>query len=109
MGVTFNATGLLNLFAGYSEGSRAPTAIELGCADPESKLRWNVAWFRADNRDDILFVGSEQTGFGYFKNFGKTLRQGLEVDVNSRIWRINLGGGYTFLDPTFQSEEEVNG
>jgi outer membrane receptor protein involved in Fe transport len=75
----------------------------------ESNLRWNLAWFRADNRDDILFVASEQTGFGHFRNFGKTLRQGLEVDVSSRIWRINLGGGYTFLDATFQSEEEVNG
>ena len=141
VGVTFNAAGLLNLFAGYSEGSRAPTAIELGCADPEqpcklpnamagdpplqqvvtrtveagvrggleSNLKWTVAWFRADNRNDILFVASEQTGFGYFKNFGKTLRQGLEVDLNSRIWRINLGGGYTFLNATFRSEEQVNG
>ena len=141
VGVTFKATGLLNLFGEYSEGSRAPTAIELGCADPEqpcklpnamagdpplqqvvtrtfeggvrgvleSNLKWSVAWFRANNRNDILFVASEQTGFGYFKNFDKTLRQGVEVDLNSRIWRIGLGGGYTFLDATFQSGEEVNG
>jgi outer membrane receptor protein involved in Fe transport len=141
VGITFKATGLLSLFGGYSEGSRAPTAIELGCADPdqpcklpnamagdppleqvitrtfeagvrgglESNFRWNVAWFRADNRNDILFVASEQSGFGYFKNFGKTLRQGFEANINSRIWRINLGGGYTFLDATFRSEEEVNG
>lgn len=140
-GVTFRATRLLNAFLGYSEGDRAPTSIELGCADPEqpcklpnamagdpplrqvvtrtfeagvrggleSNLRWNIAWFRANNRNDILFVASEQTGFGYFKNFGKTLRQGLEVDINSRIWQVNLGGGYTFLDATFQSPEEVNG
>jgi outer membrane receptor protein involved in Fe transport len=75
----------------------------------ERALRWNFSWFRSDNRDDILFVASEQSGFGYFKNFGKTLRQGLEVDVKSQIWRVNLGGGYTFLDATFQSEEAVNG
>jgi outer membrane receptor protein involved in Fe transport len=131
----------VNAFVGYSEGSRAPTAIEIGCADPEqpcklpnamagdpplqqvvtrtfeagvrggleSNLRWTIGWFRAGNRNDILFVASEQAAFGYFKNFGKTLRQGLEVDLTSRIWRINLGGGYTFLDATFQSEEEVNG
>jgi outer membrane receptor protein involved in Fe transport len=141
VGVTFKPVGPLNFFAGYSEGSRAPTAIELGCADPEqpcklpnamagdpplqqvvtrtleagvrggleSNLKWTVAWFRADNRNDILFVASQQTGFGYFKNFGKTLRQGLEIDLNSRIWRINVGGGYTFLGATFRSEEEVNG
>ena len=68
-----------------------------------------MAWFRADNRNDILFVASEQTGFGYFKNFGKTLRQGLKLDLNSRVSRVNLGGGYTFLDATFQSSEQVGG
>ena len=29
------------------------------------------ACFAPSNRDDILFVASTQTGFGYFKNFGK--------------------------------------
>jgi outer membrane receptor protein involved in Fe transport len=140
-GITFKVAGLPNVFMSYSEGSRAPTAIELGCADPEqpcklpnamagdpplqqvvtrtveagvrggleSHLRWSAAWFRAGNRNDILFVASEQTGFGYFKNFGKTRRQGLELDINGRIRRVNWGAGYTFLDATFQSEELVNG
>jgi outer membrane receptor protein involved in Fe transport len=31
-GVTFNPTDRLNLYFGYSEGSRAATSIELGCA-----------------------------------------------------------------------------
>ncbi len=140
-GVTFRGADWFNLFARYSEGSRAPSSIELGCADPEQpcklpnamagdppldqvvtrtvesgvrgglerNLRWNFAWFRSDNRKDILFVTSEQSGFGYFKNISKTLRQGFQVDINSRISRVNFGGGYTFLDATFQSEEQVNG
>jgi outer membrane receptor protein involved in Fe transport len=140
-GVTFRATGWLNVFGRYSEGSRAPSAIELGCADPEQpcklpnamagdpplhqvvtrtvesgvrgglerNLKWNLAWFRSDNRNDILFVASEQTGFGYFKNIGKTLRQGLQLDLSSRLSQVNFGGGYTFLDATFQSQEQVNG
>ncbi len=33
-GVTYNPTPILTLFANYSQGSRAPTSIELGCADP---------------------------------------------------------------------------
>ncbi len=127
-------------YAGYSEGSRAATSIELGCADPEEPcklpnamagdppldqvvtrtvegglrqgsgvLTWNAGWFRAENRDDILFVTSEQTGFGYFKNFGRTRRQGLELGVTARKGKLTIGGGYTLLDATFQSEEEVNG
>lgn len=141
-GVTFNPKSLLNLYARYSEASRAPTSIELGCADPdtpcklpnamagdppleqvvaktweagyrgqlEGKARWSAGWFRAENHNDIMFVGAPQTGFGYFKNFGKTRRQGLELDLDTNIIkRVNLGFGYTFLDATYQSSEEVNG
>lgn len=36
VGLTFSPTGYLNAYASYSEGSRAPSAIELGCADPNN-------------------------------------------------------------------------
>ncbi len=140
-GITYSPTAAWNLYLGYSEGSRAPTSIELGCADPsqpcklpnamagdpplkqvvtrtveagvrgghETRWNWSAGWFRAENRNDILFVASNQTGFGYFKNFGRTRRQGLEADVNGRIGRVTLGGGYTFLDATYQSPETVDG
>lgn len=141
VGLTFRPVRYLNAYASYSEGNRAPTSVELGCADPaspcklpnamagdpplqqvvtrtfeaglrggqESRVSWNIGWFRGENRNDLLFVASEQTGYGYFKNFGKTRRQGLESDINARIGRLSLGGGYTFLNATYQSEEEVNG
>jgi len=141
VGITFNPARTLNVYFGYSESSRAPTSIELGCADPEQPCKlpnamagdpplnqvlartweagvrgidegpvsWSFGAFRADNRDDILFVASEQTGFGYFKNFGKTRRQGFELDAKTRMSRITFGGGYTFLDATYESEESVNG
>ena len=55
-------------------------------------LRWNVGVFRADNRDDILFVADNQAGFGYFKNFGMTRRQGLEAGLSLRVAAgLNLG------------------
>lgn len=141
VGVTYRARGGMNFYAGYTEGSRAPTSIELGCADPnapcrlpnamagdppldqvvtrtyeagirgrgEKNLRWSAGWFHADNRNDILFVASEQTGFGYFKNFGRTRRQGAEFSIDGRAGRVTWGGGYTLLDATFRSGEEVNG
>ncbi|MCX6614379.1 MAG: TonB-dependent receptor, partial [Acidobacteria bacterium] len=131
----------MNAYLGYSEGNRAPTAIELGCADPNSPCRlpnalagdpplkqvvtrsieaglrgsiegnwkWSAGFFRAENRDDLLFVASPQTGFGYFRNFGKTRRQGLETSLNGKVRKVNLGVNYTFLDATFQSPEVVNG
>jgi outer membrane receptor protein involved in Fe transport len=140
-GVTYSPRSTLNLYAGYSEGSRAATSIELGCANPEQPCKlpnamagdpplqqvvtrtlesgirgghvdrasWSAAIFRAENRDDILFVASSQTGFGYFKNFGRTRRQGLELAFDDHLGRVNVGAGYTWLDATFQSAETMDG
>ena len=140
VGITYDPSTHLNLYAGYSEGSRAATSIELGCADPEQpcklpnamagdppldqvvtrtfeagvrgergRVNWHGGFFHARNDDDILFVTSEQTGFGYFRNFGETRRQGIELGADTQFSRVSLGAGYTFLDATFQSEETVNG
>ena len=139
-GFTYRPWQFLTIYASYSEGSRAPTSIELGCADPsrpcklpnalasdpplrqviartweagirgsgETGFGWNAGWFRAENSNDLLFAASTQTGFGYFKNFGRTRRQGLEANLHGRIGPVELGGGYTFLDATYQSPETLN-
>jgi outer membrane receptor protein involved in Fe transport len=140
-GVTFTPVASVNAYFSYNEGSRAPTSIELGCADPnnpchlpnslvsdpalrqvvtrtleaglrgtpERNLNWSVNWFRAGNWDDLLFVASPLANNGYFKNFGKTRRQGATVDVNGRIGHFDLGGDYTFVDATYQSPETIFG
>jgi outer membrane receptor protein involved in Fe transport len=36
---TVTVTPALHLYAGYNEGSRAPTSIELGCADPDQPCK----------------------------------------------------------------------
>ncbi len=141
VGLTYRPTSLVSLYFSYAEGNRAPTSVELGCADPavpcklpnamagdpplaqvitrtfeagirssaEGRLNWNLGAFRATNRNDILFVASPQTGFGYFRNFGRTARQGVEAELSARVWRMVLGNSYTLLDATFASPELVNG
>ncbi len=141
VGLIYSPSRFVSIYASYSEASRAPTAIELGCADPnepcnlpnalvsdpplkqvvtrtleagvrrgpESKLRWSAGWFRGENYNDLLFVASEQTGFGYFTNFGRTRRQGAEVSLSGRIQHFTLGGNYTFLNATYQSSQTVDG
>jgi outer membrane receptor protein involved in Fe transport len=140
LGISYSPTKSLNMYLGYSESSRAPTAIELGCANPEQpcklpnamagdpplnqvvtrtlelgvrgasgNLQWNAGVFHAENQDDILFVADNQAGFGYFKNFGKTRRQGLELGLAAKFGAFNLGAQYTRLDATYQSAETVNG
>ncbi len=72
-------------------------------------VQWNAGVFRATNHDDILFVADSQSGYGYFKNFGQTRRQGLELGLSGQVGKFHLGVQYTLLDATYQSAETVNG
>ena len=75
----------------------------------ESNLRWSAGWFRGVNYNDLLFVSSEQTGYGYFTNFGKTERQGAEASLSGRVRHVTLGGNYTFLRATYESAQTIDG
>jgi outer membrane receptor protein involved in Fe transport len=145
IGITWSPISSLNAYARYSQGSRAPTSIELGCADPANpcalpnalaadpplqqvvtntweagvrgkpeipfihNLSWNAGAFRAENRNDILFVSSVVLGTGYFQNFAKTLREGFDADLNGRIGPVTWGFDWTFLSATYQSPATVDG
>jgi outer membrane receptor protein involved in Fe transport len=140
-GVSFRASRFLNTYFNYSEASRAPTSIELGCSDPDEPcnlpnalvsdpplkqvvsrtveagirsndtgpFHWSADYFFGQNYNDLLFVASEQTGFGYFLNFGKIRRDGIELEL-AKDWRhYSLGGNYTFLNATYQSAQTIDG
>jgi outer membrane receptor protein involved in Fe transport len=142
IGITYNPILSLNVYANYSQANRAPTSIELGCADPNNPcslpnalssdpplsqvvtqtweaglrgkleqfhLNWDLGAFRAENRNDILFVASQETGTGYFQNFAKTLREGMQASLDGHISRITVGLDYTFLSATYQSVETLDG
>jgi len=143
VGLTFAASESLTFYGGFNQGSRAPSAIELGCADPAQPCKlpnamagdpplkqvvtstleagargkigvnsaatvWNLGVFRADNHDDILFVADNAAGFGYFKNFGRTRRQGLEAGFSTAWAGASLGANLSLLDVTFRSDESLN-
>lgn len=145
VGLTWSPIPSLNAYARFAQGSRAPTSIELGCADPTNpcslpnafaadpplqqvvtdtweaglrgnprvlglgNLHWNMGAFRGENHNDILFVSSVLLGTGYFQNFARTLREGIDADVNGRTGTVTWGLDYTFLSATYQSDEVLNG
>jgi len=142
VGLTYNPVRWANFYTNYSQANRAPTSIELGCADPnnpcnlpnalssdpplsqvvtrtwEAGIRgqseqvhtnWSAGLFRAENTNDILFVASQITGTGYFQNFGKTLREGGQANVDGRWWRVGYGLDYSFLSATYQSVDTLDG
>jgi outer membrane receptor protein involved in Fe transport len=122
-----------SLFANAAQGNRAPSPIELGCADRANPcslpnamqadpylaqvvtqtfeagargkaggLRWNATLFRADNRDDILFVGTT-TSQGYFTNFGRTRRAGIELGAAADVGPVSLRADYGYVKATYRS------
>ena len=144
IGFVYEASDKYNLIANYKEANRAPSPVELSCADPAAPCRlpnafvadppleqvisrglefgirgenafknysvnWSTIGYFNQNTDDILFVSSG-TGLssGYFKNFGKTNRQGIDFSFNYKRNNIKKGLeagflNYSFLKATFQS------
>lgn len=133
LGATIAIAPPISIYANFAQGTRAPSPIELGCADRanpcslpnamqadpflrqvvtrtfETGIRgkagssqWHATAFRADNRDDILFVGTS-TSQGYFTNFGRTRREGVEVGLTSAIGSWSLRADYSFVKATYQS------
>ena len=122
LGASYEWLPALTLYGGFAQGSRAPSPIELGCADPANpctlpnalasdpplnqvitrtfelglrgrigdNIRWNAGLFQATNTDDILFVGTT-TSAGYFTNFGKTRRQGVELGASGSSGPLEWG------------------
>ncbi|MDP1613273.1 MAG: TonB-dependent receptor [Sulfuritalea sp.] len=132
-GATWTLSPGFSVFANAAQGNRAPSPIELGCADRANpcslpnamqadpfleqvvtqtfeagargkagSLRWNATLYRADNRDDILFVGTS-TSQGYFTNFGRTRREGIELGASTDLGTVSLRADYGYVKATYQS------
>lgn len=143
VGLTHTPTKELTLYTSYSESSRAPTAIELGCSNPAApcllpaaladdpplnqvvaktyefggrgkltdSVNWNAGIYHAVNHDDIQFTAANtQTGAGYFKNVGRTKRQGIDFGLNGLVDRFNWSASYSFVKATYDTDVDfVNG
>jgi len=107
-----------------NNGCRLPTGLQ---ADPylkqviartlEAGMRWKLSddsgytasVYRSDNSNDILFVPTDQAGLGYFSNFSKTRRQGLDLSAYMRVATVDLRISYSYLHATYQADGELFG
>lgn len=139
LGVSYRIAPEIGLFGSVSTSNRAPTPVELTCADPDDPcrlpngfqadppldqvvattvsggvrgqvagIRYAVALFRTDARNDIYFVSAGPArNSGYFTNIGTTRRQGVEVSARAHTGRVHWWGAYTGLAATFESDLTV--
>ena len=130
----YQATKNLAFYASYGESSRAPTPVELTCADEDAPcrlpnafladppleqvvastmeagargdaalFRWQLAWFRSRNADDILFISAGAfTNEGYFDNIGTTMRRGIELELDGEVGSVAWFLRFAHLRATFE-------
>ena len=77
--------------------------VETGLRFPVLGLaRGFVGAYRAVSRDDILFVSTGTSG-GYFTNFGKTRRRGVELGLSGKGTGLDWSAAYALVDASYQS------
>ncbi|TFW73172.1 TonB-dependent receptor [Methylotenera oryzisoli] len=137
IGLTHTPNDNLTFYTSYSESSRAPTAIELGCSNPAApcllpsamaddpplnqvvaktyefggrgllteSIRWNAGVYQAVNHDDIQFTAAgSSNGAGYYKNVGRTKRQGLDMGLAGDVDKFKWSASYSYVRATYDSD-----
>lgn len=84
--------------------------IEFGTRWRSGDTELTASLYRSDNKDDILFTpvvdtnNGGVTGYGYFRNFSNTRRQGLDLSARVNHGRLTMQASYNYLDATYQSD-----
>jgi outer membrane receptor protein involved in Fe transport len=136
IGLTHTPNDNLTFYTSYSESSRAPTSIELGCSNPANpcllpsamaddpplnqvvaktyefggrgnlteNVRWNAGVYQAMN-DDIQFTAAgTSNGAGYYKNVGRTKRQGIDMGLAGNVDKFKWNASYSYVRATYDSD-----
>jgi outer membrane receptor protein involved in Fe transport len=82
--------------------------IELGTRWRLEDSEVTATIYRAENRDDILFQPSGVVqGRGYFTNFARTRRQGLDLTARTTYGPFSLMTSYSYLDATYRTSGDL--
>jgi iron complex outermembrane receptor protein len=75
-------------------------------------LTWGLGAFDTVSDDDIInlaaTLGGPVANFGFFQNFGKTERKGIEAKADYTNERWKLYANYTYVDATYRSSGQLS-
>lgn len=77
-------------------------------AELPGRFIWNLGVYRTSNSNDIILLGTQVNGFGYFSNAGTTRRQGLETALSWHTARVEVNLNYSFVDASFRDPETLS-
>jgi iron complex outermembrane recepter protein len=88
--------------------AQSATTLEIGTRGNYSALQWDVAFYRAEVKDELLQVGTNVLNAPITINAPKTLHQGLELAAGAQyadgvLWKLNANFNQFTLrnDPNF--------
>ena len=75
----------------------------------DHSINWNVSAYAGRNYNDIIFIGGNRVGTGYFRNVGNTQRIGTEFVLNGQLgekwsWFTN----YAYVRATFETSQMIS-
>jgi iron complex outermembrane receptor protein len=88
VGLNFNPTRQLTTYAAYNEGMRAPTAIELTCADPEAPCKLPNSFLSDPPLKKVVAKTLE---------LGARGKQGEHLSWNAALYRTELDDDIQFI------------
>ncbi len=83
--------------------------FEIGANGVTNNINWNIAAFAGRNYNDIIFIGGNRAGTGYFRNVGNTQRLGTEFALNgnlSKKW--SWFSKYSYVKATFETSQNIS-
>ena len=75
--------------------------VEAGARWKQGEQQVTLAFYRTQNRDDILFRTAGISQHGYFANFPRTRHQGADFTASLRTRALQVSLAYSFLDAVY--------
>lgn len=64
---------------------------------------WSAAVYTTTLIDDIEFISAPAAAQGYFRNVGKTRRQGVELSAHTRLGPLGVSANYSHIEASYRS------
>jgi outer membrane receptor protein involved in Fe transport len=68
-------------------------------------VRWNAGVYQSMNHDDIQFTAAgTSNGAGYYKNVGRTKRQGIDMGLAGNVDKFKWNASYSYVRATYDGD-----
>ena len=91
--------------------------IEIGARGTKSynlfgmshNINWNASAYAGRNFNDIIFIGGNRVGTGYFRNVGNTQRMGTELGLTGKLGnKWSWYGNYSYVRASFETNQKIS-